>query len=547
LIPGPGRFVSVFSELHRSRFLPHSSELLTVPWRRWTSTTDRIPAVTEAALSAGKWRALLIGMVALLCLLAPVVARQASAHLAGNIAVAAETGWSFIGQIRLDDASSWERYGWQVIGVLALCLLETLLIAALLIQRWKRGRAEQLLAERLNFETVLADTSRTFTDVTSEQVSSELQRWLSRIGAATRAQQVAVLVLDERARRLDVLHHWKSGTTEPPELFPLAGNELDLIRRGVVVTRPIGLQDATAPALVLVPLAVGGETWGALALQTQTATPFGAGVPTARLRLLGEVIANALARSRAAKELAARTTALRESHEEYRRLADRLIEAQENERRRIARELHDDITQRLTLIGLEAGEIERRNNSGPSIAPRSALEKLASELSRLIGDVTRLSHRLHPSLLERVGLVTAVRVLCHDLSGRHGVEVCCRELHVPRELPEAQALAVYRVAQEALRNVLKHSRAQRADVMLAVESDSLILEIADDGQGFEIEESWETLGLGLQSMRERVQMLSGTMSVRSTPGSGTAVRVELPLNGRKVPEEWVLSASGSAA
>jgi two-component system, NarL family, sensor kinase len=468
------------------------------------------------------------------------------AHAGSDFASAARDSWFVLNQIRMAEATVWDQHGWQIVGVLTLCLLEALLIAALLLQRWKRARAEQLLAERLNFETVLADTSRTFTDVTSERVSNELQCWMARVGAAASAQRVAVLMLNEKARRLEVLHHWKNLPIEQPVLFPLVGNELDLIGRGVVVTRPIGLPGAAAPSLVLIPLAVGGETWGALALQTPTATPFGAGVPTARLRLLGEVLANALARSRAAEELATRTRALSERHDEYRRLADRLIEAQENERRRIARELHDDITQRLTLIGLEAGEIERDNKSG-SLAPRSALEKLAEELSRLIGDVTRLSHRLHPSLLDRVGLSTAVRVLCHDLSGRHGLEVSFTDRDVPRELPEAPALAVYRVAQEALRNALKHSQANRAEVLLSADAKSLTLEVADDGQGFDSERGWETRGLGLQSMRERVQMLNGTIFVQSTPGAGTSVRVEVPIHSREAREELVLSTTGTAA
>lgn len=448
-------------------------------------------------------------------------------------------------QLRFNEQSIWQRYRWQIISALTLCLLEALLIAGLLVQRRKRGRAEQLLAERLRFETVLADTSRTFTDVTGERVGLELQRWLGRIGLAAGARMVALMQFDPSGVRLDPIHYWRRTRPGNTPSIIVGGTEIECIGRGVVVTRPLESLHLSASTLVLVPLAVGGRTWGALALETSSATPFGEGVPTARLRVLGEVLANALARNRAAEELVARTQALTESHEEYRRLADRLIESQENERKRIARELHDDITQRLTLIGLEAGEIRLPQGEAAAV-PRNAIERLTEQLSTLIGDVTRLSHRLHPSLLERIGLPAAVRALCRDLSGQQGLDVSFSEQDMPQGLPEAQSLAAYRVAQEALRNALKHSGARQVSVHLAVEDNTLALEVSDDGHGFDTARSWAEGGLGLLSMTERVQVLDGTLTVQSGSGSGTTVRVVLPLaedpesrHMTEVPEQLV--------
>jgi signal transduction histidine kinase len=423
---------------------------------------------------------------------------------------------------------AWLRYRGQFMAIIGLCLLEALLITGLLVQRRKRGRAERLLADRLRFETVLADTSRTFTDVTGDRVNIELQRWLGRIGVAAGARVVALMRLDDNGTKLEAVHDWRSSRRLPAPVFALGRTEVDCIQRGMVISRAIASAHGEPGTLVLVPLAVGGSSWGALVLETATASPFGEGVPTSRLRVLGEVLANALERNRAVQELVARTQSLKESHAEYRRLADRLTEAQENERRRIARELHDDITQRLTLIGLEAGEIGRTEGS-TSAAPRPAIERLTEELSALIGDVTRLSHRLHPSLLERVGLPAAVRALCRDLSGQQGLEIAFSDRDIPGDLPEAQSLAAYRVAQEALRNAIKHSGARQATVDLRVEDEKLALDIMDDGHGFDTGRMGDDEGLGLLSMAERVQVLNGNLTVRSEPGAGTQVHMELPL------------------
>ena len=482
-------------------------------WRRCTSTANRneplawAPAPSHAAAVL---RVVLLGALVSSCLPARNNIEQASTNPLRAQAVPLES-----------------RYRSEVGSLTLICLVQTLVIVGLLMYGRRRALAQQMLADRLRFETVLADASHNFADVTGERVRHELEYWLSRFGVAAGADQLALLLLNEDTGLLEPAHHWQRARG-PVLAFDTDGNDLDRIRRGLLVTRALDSQSKLSATLMLVPLSVGGQTWGALAIETHSAASFRGAVPLHRLRLLGEVLAHALARNRAAAELEARSAALTSSHAEYQRLADRLIEAQENERRRIARELHDDITQRLTLIGLEAGEIGRRDGEA-AIVPRSALERLSEELSSLIGDVTRLSHRLHPTLLGRVGLSAAVRALCRDLTGQQGLQVTFVDLGVPAELPEAQALALYRVAQEALRNALKHSGAHRAAVQLGVHDAVLVLEVSDDGQGFDPERPRKDSGLGLLSMTERVQVLEGTLTVQSRPGSGTTVRVVLPL------------------
>ncbi|UWZ86081.1 PAS domain-containing protein [Occallatibacter riparius] len=207
----------------------------------------------------------------------------------------------------------------------------------------------------------------------------------------------------------------------------------------------------------------------------------------------------------------------------------RLIQAQEGERSRIARELHDDITQRMALLanGIQELDLPRLRLSTPQKKQRiQALKKLAIEIS---SDVQFLSRQLHPSKLQYLGLPAAIRSLCREVSLRHKVDVTCIVRDVPDKLPESISLNLFRTAQESLQNVVKHSRAQHALVELVGETAGIHLRISDDGVGFELNQENSSRGLGLTSMRERLNSVGGTFSVCSGRMTGTHVEGAVPM------------------
>jgi PAS domain S-box-containing protein len=211
-----------------------------------------------------------------------------------------------------------------------------------------------------------------------------------------------------------------------------------------------------------------------------------------------------------------------------RELSGKLIHAQEEERARIARELHDDISQRLALLAnrlqmlnqelIRQGVSEGEQESG-------ALWELTSEIA---ADIQQLSHDLHPSKLNYLGLAGAARELCREFSRQHKIEIECRVPDLPRDLDAGISLGLFRIIQEALRNVSKHSRAQHVEVELVRVSGVIRLSVSDDGIGFDLEQAG-CRGLGLISMRERLSIIGGELSIWSRPSYGTHIEATVPV------------------
>jgi PAS domain S-box-containing protein len=215
----------------------------------------------------------------------------------------------------------------------------------------------------------------------------------------------------------------------------------------------------------------------------------------------------------------------------------RLIQAQEGERSRIARELHDDITQRMALLtnGIQELDLPKmRLTLSQRKHQIQALKKLAVEIA---ADLQFLSRQLHPSKLQYLGLPAAVRSLCREISERHKLDVTCIVRDVPDKLPEPISLNLFRTAQESLQNVVKHSRAQHASVELIGEAESIRLRVSDDGVGFELNQENSSRGLGLASMRERLNSVGGTFSVSSGRMAGTHIEGAVPIEIRREGEK----------
>jgi signal transduction histidine kinase len=216
---------------------------------------------------------------------------------------------------------------------------------------------------------------------------------------------------------------------------------------------------------------------------------------------------------------------LRSNHDVAAILAGRLIAARESERRRIARELHDNLGQKLALLCIEIGSLSALTRVVPP-ALAEAIACLSERAKDIVSDVHCLSRDLHPPELELLGLSQAIAGLCRDMSSRFSVRIEFRE-SVGRPCVAAHtALCLFRVTQEALQNVVKHSGARAATVQLTQARQTIRLHVVDDGKGF-ADSSNDGVGLGLLSMRERVRMAGGRIVIRSVPGQGTRVSVTL--------------------
>jgi PAS domain S-box-containing protein len=209
-------------------------------------------------------------------------------------------------------------------------------------------------------------------------------------------------------------------------------------------------------------------------------------------------------------------------------VSGQLIEAQEKERSRIARDLHDDICQRLALLSMEI-EQTNRGTDGPPAATKRSLEEIRKQCSEIADDVQSLSHQLHSSKLEYLGVVAAIRGFCSEFSRQHEVSIAFIEKKVPRHLPKDISLCLFRVTQEALHNATKYSGVSQFAVELTATPDDIQLVVSDSGAGFDVEEAKKNRGLGLVSMQERVHLVHGTLAINSTPGKGTTILAAMPL------------------
>jgi PAS domain S-box-containing protein len=220
----------------------------------------------------------------------------------------------------------------------------------------------------------------------------------------------------------------------------------------------------------------------------------------------------------------------RASQQKLRELTAGLLEGHEEERRRVSRELHDDLNQKLAMLAVELGGIEAKLPPSDRVI-REQLQSFEKRLNGLSDDVRRTAYQLHPSILEHLGLADALETYCGEFSAQEKIKVDFRLRKVPGTIPKGIALCLYRVAQEALRNIARHSGSRRASVTLAGKGAGLTLTLEDHGRGFDPAVIEGKRGLGLISMKERVSAAGGLLAIEARPGAGTRVRVQIPVGG----------------
>jgi signal transduction histidine kinase len=216
-------------------------------------------------------------------------------------------------------------------------------------------------------------------------------------------------------------------------------------------------------------------------------------------------------------------------------ISRKLIDIQEEERRRIARDLHDDISQRLAMLAVEIEQLKQY--------PPNSADELKDQLTG-IGEAVRgvskgvqsISHQLHPPQLEYLGLVAAMKSFCHEFAERRKVVIDFTSDDIPQPVSHEISLCLFRILQEALHNAVKHSGVRQFRVSLTRSGSQLCLAVSDNGAGFEVESTMKKAGLGLISMRERVRLVHGTITIESKPMAGTTIDVRVPFNSEWGPQ-----------
>ncbi|MBV9266278.1 MAG: sensor histidine kinase, partial [Acidobacteriaceae bacterium] len=216
------------------------------------------------------------------------------------------------------------------------------------------------------------------------------------------------------------------------------------------------------------------------------------------------------------------------TEKEIKALSARLISAQEEERSRLARELHDDLSQQIAAISVAISNLKRAIPSEAAEA-RSQSERIREKVAHLGDDTRRLSHELHPAILQYLGLEPALREYCGELAALTGIQMPFHSHGSFPSLSPAIALSVYRITQEALRNVVRHAKTDRAEVVLTFFENTLNLTVSDHGIGMDTDGATPSAGLGLTSMRERARLVNGAIVILSGPGGGTTVNLTVPL------------------
>ena len=225
--------------------------------------------------------------------------------------------------------------------------------------------------------------------------------------------------------------------------------------------------------------------------------------------------------------------ALLRSREELRHLSASLMNAQDAERRRVSRELHDDLSQKVARLQFDIETLEQKVPFDHVQAAKERMRDLVQQVAGLSNDLRRVAHQLHPATLDHLGLSVALRAYTEEFSRSTAIPVKFTSLFVPRELPIQLASGLYRIVQEALRNVGKHASTASVEIVLARAPEGVVLFVRDSGQGFDLGSARKKGGLGLISIEERVRLLEGTVSVETRPGQGVLISIQCPLPENK--------------
>jgi PAS domain S-box-containing protein len=384
----------------------------------------------------------------------------------------------------------WHRYRTYIIASLALILSQALLIAGLLRQRARKRRIEAGLRESEERFRVMSDASPSliWMSDTHGKITYLNDRWITFTG---REEQAGF-----GDKWIDYIH--------PDD----AKNMVDIYSQAHKDQRPFSSECRMR------------NSEGVYRWMFNVASPRGNG-NGAFAGLIGTAID---------------VTDQKLAQQALEKVSGQLIEAQEQERSRIARELHDDICQRLALLSMGIDQANMVSDQS-SANMKENLREIGQLCNEIANDVQGLSHQLHSSVLDYLGLAMAIGSLCEELSRQYDITIKFTHRNVRKHLPKDISLCLFRITQEALHNAVKYSGVTKFSVDLSESADTIQLLVADQGAGFDVEEAMKKGGLGLVSMQERAHLVRGTISVESKPGEGTKILAVVPLASTKFPAE----------
>jgi PAS domain S-box-containing protein len=412
----------------------------------------------------------------------------------------------------------------------------------------ERKQAEEALEDRLRFEQLLSGLSARFVNIPPDRVDSEIENGLRRFLEFFQVDHCALL------QSLPGKTSWKfthvassndvpplpTGVELPRSIYPWGYEKLAEKHEVVSISR---LDDLPAEAnvdrqtciewgirsYVTIPISIGESVDHIIHVNAVTSERVWPEELFPRLRLLGEIFVNALGRKRAEEAYRESERILRQNESDLRKLAGRLIYAQEEERTRLARDLHDDLAQRLAVFAIDIGRLEQQLMDPPAPV-REKLREMKNGIVTISQDVHSLSRQLHPSILDDLGIIRAVESECTSFSRREGIKIVFNHENIPRVIPKDVSLSLYRIIQEGLNNISKHACANHTSVSLKGFDQGILLSIQDDGIGFDSAKVKNNPGLGFSSMRERARLIHGEFSIDSQPEKGTVITVKTPLD-----------------
>jgi len=385
--------------------------------------------------------------------------------------------------VQFRQPSVWKHYMWWIVAFVLVCLIEATIILVLILNRAQRQRAEKSLRESDDRLRAVLDTAVDGIITISERGTIES------VNAAT-----------------ETLFGYSS---------------VELIGNNVNILMPSPYHDehdqyisnylqSGVPRII----GIGREVTG----KRKDGSVFPLELSVSEIRLIDRRVFTGFVRDISERKQAEHLA---------REFSRRLIRAQEDERSRLARELHDDMTQRVALMAIDAGRLQGGVENMPEAT--AALRLMREGLIRLSEDIHVLSYRLHPSLLEELGLIEALKVECNRFSRQSNIPIDVNLEELSDLISPETRLCLFRVTQEALRNVKRHAKASKVEVSLRILDGGLHLAVIDDGVGFNFALQRNQPSLGLASMRERVFLLEGELDIDSTPGKGTIVLAWVPV------------------
>jgi PAS domain S-box-containing protein len=377
---------------------------------------------------------------------------------------------------------------------------------------WVHSRAELVRDPDGNSETMLG----TVLDITERK---QTEKELLRISKAVESASDAIGMADPRGNHF---YHNRAFT----ELFEYTAKELDSAGGPSVVYADKSVAKDVFDNIM------SGKSWdGEIEMLSKSGRMFPALVRADAIKDEAQNIIGLIGIITDITESRKTSKSLLESEKDLQKLAGRLIANQEKELQRLARELHDDLTQQLAVMAIEAGNIEKQED-----LPEDVLQKISHIKEQLIKtskDVHHLSRDLHPSIIDDLGLARAVQSECNNFSSRTGIAVIFDPKDVPLTISNDISLSVYRIIQEGLSNIAKHANTKNAYIFIEGLDSRIVLTIRDTGAGFYFAQVRQKAGLGLGSMRERVRLVNGKLSITSKPGKGTTIEVRIPLTKEK--------------